>query len=270
LGAPAPWNFWSSFRFADISDDRYERESDSVARSVDMGLDRRITDDLIIGMTFSLEDSATDSFGGSLNIQTAGFRLGPYAAYRLSPHWAIDTLLTYGHYYNDVDLSVLSGDYNSERFSGEVTLHGQYRFGAFFVRPKASVSYSYVYSDDYDLAGRILNLPVSVSVDGATANYGALDFSTEVSRNFNLPDGQPFRVFAELGAQYEFERPDDGKILSGDLTEVIPSPWEFSVRSGFRTLLNEAIQIEATGGYLSLGQEDLDVWEGKFHLSWSF
>ncbi|RVG49314.1 autotransporter outer membrane beta-barrel domain-containing protein, partial [Sinorhizobium meliloti] len=79
-----------------------------------------------------------------------------------------------------------------------------------------------------------------------------------------------FLVFAELGAQYEFERPNDGKILTGDLSEVTPSPWAFSLRSGFRMLLNDNLQIEATGGYLSFGQEDLDVWEGKLHLSWSF
>ncbi|WP_331374933.1 autotransporter domain-containing protein [Sinorhizobium chiapasense] len=165
---------------------------------------------------------------------------------------------------------MLSGDYDSERLSGEVSLYGQYKFGAYFVRPEVSVTYSHVKSDDYDLSGNILNLPVSVSLPGGSFNYGVLDLTTEVSRNFRLSDGQPFRVFAEVGAQYEFERPNDGKILTGDLSEVTPSPWAFSLRSGFRTLLNDFIQIEATAGYLSFGQDDLDVWEGKLHVSWSF
>ncbi|WP_455854619.1 autotransporter domain-containing protein [Ensifer canadensis] len=49
-----------------------------------MGLDRRITNDLVVGMTVSLEKSSTDAFDGTLGIDTDGFSFGPYAAYRLS------------------------------------------------------------------------------------------------------------------------------------------------------------------------------------------
>ncbi|MCK3779807.1 autotransporter domain-containing protein [Ensifer sesbaniae] len=270
LPQPSLWNFWSDIQFADISDERYERDSDTLARSLTMGLDRRITSDLVIGMTVSLEDSSTDAFDGTLGIDTDGFSFGPYAAYRLSKHWAIDGSLTYGRYNNDIDLSVLSGQQDSERLAGEISLHGQYKVDAYLIRPKVSVSWSHVDSDAYDLSGSILNTPVSVSLPGDSFNYGILDLSTEVSRTFRLPDGQPFLVFTELGAEYQFERPNDGKILTGDLTEVTPSPWSFSLRSGFRMLVNDNLQIEATGGYLSFGQNDLDVWEGKLHVSWSF
>ncbi|UWU16866.1 autotransporter domain-containing protein (plasmid) [Rhizobium sullae] len=270
LPAPSLWNFWADIQFADISDERYDRDSGTLARSLTMGLDRRITNDLVVGMTVSLENSSTDAFDGTLGIDTEGFSFGPYAAYRLSKHWAIEGSLTYGRYNNDIDLSVLSGRQDSERLAGEISLHGQYKVDAYFIRPKASVSWSHIDSDAYDLSGSILNIPVSVSLPGDSFNYGVLDLSTEVSRYFRLPDGQPFLVFAELGAQYEFERPNDGKILTGDLSEVTPSPWAFSLRSGFRMLLNDNLQIEATGGYLSFGQKDLDAWEGKLHVSWSF
>ncbi|KQU74081.1 autotransporter [Ensifer sp. Root1252] len=270
LPAPSLWNFWSDIQFADISDERYDRDSDTLARSLTMGLDRRITNDLVVGMTVSLENSSTDAFDGTLGIDTDGFSFGPYAAYRLSKHWAIDGSLTYGRYNNDIDLSVLSGRQDSERLAGEISLHGQYKVDAYFIRPKVSVNWSHIDSDAYDLSGSILNIPVSVSLPGDSFNYGVLDLSTEISRYFRLPDGQPFLAFAELGAEYQFERPNDGKILTGDLSEVTPSPWAFSLRSGFRMLVNDNLQIEATGGYLSFGQKDLDVWEGKLHVAWSF
>ncbi|MBM3092155.1 autotransporter domain-containing protein [Ensifer sp. T173] len=270
LPAPSLWNFWSDIQFADISDERYDRDSDTLARSLTMGLDRRITNDLVVGMTVSLENSSTDAFDGTLGIDTDGFSFGPYAAYRLSKHWAIDGSLTYGRYNNDIDLSVLSGRQDSERLAGEISLHGQYKVDAYFIRPKVSVNWSHIDSGAYDLSGSILNIPVSVSLPGDSFNYGVLDLSTEISRYFRLPDGQPFLAFAELGAEYQFERPNDGKILTGDLSEVTPSPWAFSLRSGFRMLVNDNLQIEATGGYLSFGQKDLDVWEGKLHVAWSF
>ncbi|WP_429114911.1 autotransporter outer membrane beta-barrel domain-containing protein [Ensifer sp. KUDG1] len=270
LPAPSLWNFWSDIQFADISDDRYDRDSDTLARSLTMGLDRRITDNLVVGMTVSLEDSSTDAFDGTLGIDTNGFSFGPYTAYRLSKHWAVDGSLTYGRYNNGIDLSVLSGQQDSERLAGEISLHGQYKVDASLIRPKVSVSWSHIDSEAYDLSGRILNTPVSVTLPGDSFNYGILDLSTEVSRTFRMPDGQPFLVFTELGAEYQFERPNDGKILTGDLSEVTPSPWSFSLRSGFRMLVNDNLQIEATGGYLSFGHNDLDVWEGKLHISWSF
>jgi outer membrane autotransporter protein len=246
LAAPSFWNFWSDIQFADISDDRYDRNSNTLPRSLTMGLDRRITSDLVVGMTVSFENSSTNAFDGTLGIDTDGFSFGPYAAYRLSKHWAIDGSLTYGRYNNDIELSVLSGEQDSERFAGEISLHGQYKVDAYYIRPKASVTWSHIDSDAYDLSGSILNTPVSVSLPGDSYNYGVLDLSTEVSRYFRLPDGQPFLVFAELGAKYEFERPNDGKILTGDLSEATPSPWAFSLRSGFRMLVNDSLQIEAT------------------------
>ncbi|CAN7169916.1 autotransporter outer membrane beta-barrel domain-containing protein [Rhizobium sp. LjRoot254] len=270
LPAPSPWNFWWDTQFTDISDDRHGRDSDTLARSLTLGLDRRITDNFVLGMSLALEDSSTGSFNETLNIDTEGFSVGPYAAYRLTKHWAVDASLTYGRYSNDVNLSVLDGNYDSEKFSGSVTLQGQYQYGEYFFRPRTTVNFSHVESDSYDLSGRLLNLPVSLSLAGDSFNYGVLDLATEVSRYVRLPGGKPIVVFGELGAHYEFERPGGGKILTADLSEVTTSPWTFSARSGFRTLLKDNLQVEATVGYLSLGQTNLDVWEGKLRVSWAF
>ena len=168
LPEPSLWNFWSDIQFADISDDRYDRDSDTLARSLTMGLDRRITSDLVVGMTVSLEDNSTDAFDGNLG-DTDGFS---YAAYRLSKHWAVDGSLTYGRYNNDIDLSVLSGQQDSERLAGEISLHGQYNVDSYLIRPKVSVSWSHIDSDAYDLSGSILNTPVSVTLP-ATASTTA-------------------------------------------------------------------------------------------------
>ncbi|WP_434715020.1 autotransporter outer membrane beta-barrel domain-containing protein (plasmid) [Rhizobium sp. YTUHZ045] len=140
LPAPSLWNFWSDLQFTDISDERYDRDSDTLARSLTMGLDRRIADNFVVGMTVSLEDSSTDTFDGTLGIDTDGFSFGPYAAYRLSKHWAIDASLTYGRYNNDIELSALNGEQDSERLAGEIALHGQYKLDAYDIRPKLSVT----------------------------------------------------------------------------------------------------------------------------------
>jgi hypothetical protein len=76
--------------------------------------------------------------------------------------------------------------------------------------------------------------------------------------------------FAELGLQYEFERPDDGRILAGDLSVEETSALTFTTRAGFQMAVNDSFRLEATGGYLSFNQPGLDVWEGKLNLSYAF
>ncbi len=64
--------------------------------------------------------------------------------------------------------------------------------------------------------------------------------------------------------------PNGGEILTADLSLATPSAWSGTLRAGARMLLNNSVQIEATGGYLSFGQSGLDIWEGKLHVSYGF
>ncbi|OCP21264.1 MULTISPECIES: autotransporter domain-containing protein [unclassified Ensifer] len=270
FGQQALWNFRMGGRALGISDERYGLDLDTNLQNVTFSLDRRFSENVVAGITFSLETSDSDGFGGDLKVDTDGFSVGPYVAVRLSPQWAVDTSLTYGHYNNDMELSVLDGSYDTDRYSAQLNLHGQYKVDEYFIRPKATVSFSHIVNDAYDLNGDILSLPVSVELPEESFNYGYLEATTEVSRVMETPDGTPFMAFAEVGAKYEFERPNDGRILTGDLSLATPSPWSFSLRSGVRMLLSEALQLEASAGYLSFGQNDLDVWDGKIELSVSF
>jgi hypothetical protein len=83
-------------------------------------------------------------------------------------------------------------------------------------------------------------------------------------------DGTSVVPFAEFGVAYEFDRPNGGEILTADLSLATPSAWSGTLRAGARMLLNNSVQIEATGGYLSFGQSGLDIWEGKLHVSYGF
>ncbi|MBZ9655771.1 autotransporter outer membrane beta-barrel domain-containing protein [Phyllobacterium lublinensis] len=264
------WNAWAEGSLIGTSDGRYGLDVDTRYGSVTFGLDRRLTDDVVAGLSFAIEDSRTTGYGDLLKADTNGISVGPYVAVRLSPHWAVDASLTYGQYDNQIELSILDGSYDSQRYSGSVTFHGQYTMGEYFVRPKASVSYAHIASDQYKMSGDIFGLPINVRFPEDDFNYGVLEASTEFSRIFNLDNGKYVMPFAEIGANYEFERPNGGQILTGDLKEATPSPWSFLLRAGARMLLTDSFQLEASAGYLSFGQGGLDVWEGKLHLSYAF
>jgi outer membrane autotransporter protein len=270
FGQASLWNFRMGGSFVGISDRRFGLDMETDLTNVTFGLDRRMTDDMVLGVALTFENSQTDGFSNTLGVETKGFAIGPYAAIRLSPHWAIDTSVTYGSYDSDVELSILNGDYSAQRFTGDINLHGQYKIDEYFIRPKVSVSFSHIANDEYSLDGTVLNAPVNVEYPEESFNYGVMTASTEVSRMFQFTNGTPLLAFAEVGAQYEFERPNGGEIMTGDLSMATPSPWSFSLRSGVRMLLSNSLQLEASGGYLSFGQSGLDIWEGKLELSMSF
>ena len=87
---------------------------------------------------------------------------------------------------------------------------------------------------------------------------------------FRFDNGMQIMPYAEAGIRYEFERPNDGQILTGDFLFAIPAPWTGWVKSGVRMSAFNSLLVEAAAGYVSLGQPGLDIWEGKFRVSYRF
>ncbi|MHA7773156.1 autotransporter outer membrane beta-barrel domain-containing protein [Roseibium sp. M-1] len=267
---PTRWNAWSSVTGLIIDDERYGRNFNTLSGTAAFGADRKLTENLVAGLSVTFETIETDGFNSNLQINTQGFEIGPYVAMRLSQHWAADGSLSYGFSTSQSDISVLNGDYISHEFGTSLSLHGQYALSDVQIRPKATVTFNRVFSDSYDLSGTILNQYVSVPISGNAASLGTLELSTEISRAFDLGNGRLIQPYLEAGAVYEYLRANDGKILDGDLNLVTPSAWSFALRGGATTLLAQNVSLDAKGGYLSLGQNGLDVWEAELRVAIGF
>ncbi len=270
LVEPSLWNIWTTGVVTSVSDRRYNLDTDTIFGGLVMGIDRRVGEDAVVGIMFTAKDINTDSFGGFMSRDVNGFSFGPYAALRLSQYWAADVSMTYGLYDSDVDIGALSGSYDTRILSGKARLYGQYQAGEYLLSPEASIAYARVESDAYDLSGVIRDRKVTIDLDDNNFNAGLFEASTEISRLFELDDGKAFMPFVEFGVQYAFERPNDGSILTGSFSRATPSPWVGSLRAGGRMLITDRLQLEASGGYLSFGQNGLDVWEGRLKLAYAF
>ncbi|WP_460086743.1 autotransporter outer membrane beta-barrel domain-containing protein [Roseibium sp. LAB1] len=267
---PTPWNAWSTVTGVYSDDRRFGRDFQTLSGTAAFGADRKLTEDIVGGVSVTFETIDTDGFNSNLTIDTQGFEIGPYVAARLSQHWAVDGSLSYGFSNSQSDISVLSGEYNTHELGATFSVHGQYALSDIQVRPKATVTFNRVFSNGYDLNGTILNRPVSVPISGNAASLGTVELSTEFSRQFTLQNGLLIQPYVEAGAVYEYLRPNDGKILDDELNLVTPSAWSFTLRGGATALLAENVTLDAKGGYLSLGQNGLDVWEGQLRVAIGF
>ncbi|RZT94980.1 hypothetical protein [Rivibacter subsaxonicus] len=58
--------------------------------------------------------------------------------------------------------------------------------------------------------------------------------------------------------------------MTSQLTLADTSPWSGSLRLGLRSLVARSLIVEASLGYLSIGQNGLDTWEGRLFVSYGF
>jgi hypothetical protein len=264
------WNGWVDLHHIGSEDHRNGLDLDNSTGGVTLGVDRRFGANIIAGLSLSLDHSDSDGFGGAMTSQTQGFLVGPYVAHRLSNHWAADASIAWGRDQTDTQLDVLQGNYKADRTTFAFNANGQYEFDRTLVRPRLSVYYAHLSNDGYALKGGVAGQSVTLAMPKASSNYGMAEASGEVTQVFTQAGGSVVAPYARLAVRYEFERPNDGEVLAGDLSMARTSPWGGSLRVGARALADRATMIEAEAGYLSLGQSGLNVWELRLYVSHAF
>jgi hypothetical protein len=91
-----------------------------------------------------------------------------------------------------------------------------------------------------------------------------------VNRPWAASDDLLVMPYGRAGIRYDFERPNDGQLVTPDLEPVTPSAWSGNLRLGVKALVNKVVIVDASAGYLSFGQNGLDVWQGRLAVSWLF
>ncbi|MGH8433006.1 MAG: autotransporter domain-containing protein [Pseudomonas sp.] len=264
------WNLWVDSRYTDISDRRSGLDLDGRSGYVTIGADRRMNDDLAVGLMTIFERTRSEGFGGDWKIRSDGISFGPYAAYRLTPEWSVDASFSVGRLDNDNSLAVLSERFDSQRYALGLNATGQYVAGEVILSPKLSLNYSHFRNEEHDMKGSVAGIPIRLGIESENFDYGVAEATLQLTRGYRTDGGKVWYPYAEVGLSNEFERPNDGRIITGDLSQEKTSPWSGSLRTGVQALLRQDVFIDTSVGYLSFGQNGLDVWEGRVLLSIAF
>ncbi|MFQ2159909.1 autotransporter domain-containing protein, partial [Aeromonas taiwanensis] len=264
------WNLWADEVYYDISDHRHGLDISGSTNVFSLGADTRLDNRLILGFSVSRVDSRVDAFNGGMQLSAGGYNLGPYLAYPLSESWMLDGSLVYGWMDNTQELLFLSGDYGSTSLGGSLGATGQYFWSETSVRPRLAINYSHDRSDGYRMEGDYRGLAVRLARDSDSDNQGNLTGTVEFSRVYYTRQGRPLMPYGELGLDYGFERPNDGYILTGDLSSARTDPLSGTVRLGVRTLIGSEATLTTSAGYTSIGQDGLNIWEWRINLSKPF
>jgi hypothetical protein len=267
LLAPHAWNLWSDETYYGYSDSRVASDITGNTNILLSGADRTLESGWIVGLSAGWQKSRTQLFSGGMNLSSNGWSIGPYAAYPISDRWLIDGAFTYTQLDNRQDLLALSGNYVSRSYSGTLGATGQYLWDNIGIRPRVALSYGQYEAVPFALAGTLQDLSLSLNRPSTGYNYGTLMMSSEFNRVFILGGGLPVMPYVNLELDYAFARPNNGEILSSDLTMIGTTPVSGAVRAGVRALLSSSVTPTAGGGYTSIGEPGYQAWELHLNLA---
>ncbi|UUY09369.1 autotransporter domain-containing protein [Pseudomonas sp. J452] len=264
------WNVWADSRYSDIADRRSGLDLDGHSGYVTIGADRRLDNDLVVGLMGIAERNRSKGFDDDWEVRSDGYSAGPYLAYRLTPSLAMDLSLTVGQLDNDNRVLILRERFDTQRYALSTSLSGQYLLGETLLSPKLSLSYTHFRNEEHEMRGEIAGIPLRLEIEEQSYDYGVAEASLQATRTYRSDGGRYWHPYVEVGLSNEFERPNDGRILTGDLTQEKTSPWSGSLRGGVQAQVADNALIDTSIGYLSLGQNGLDIWEGRVFISIGF
>ena len=266
------YNFWVDAKYYDFSDDRYGINQHGNLQDSYMGFDTLVGDDFTIGMVLGVEYSSQKSYSDSVQLDSDGYFFGPYAAYRFSENIVVDSWIGYAT--NNVETKIsdnASGDFDLDKLFFTLNVTGNFALSdSFFILPKLGIYYSDEKAESFQLnlydAGDIHQIPVSKY----SYNYGVASLSADFE--YVIRDKYSFELapYANLGVDYAFERPHDGRVLVSLGGTQDTSPWNAKMKLGARVLVENKFLIDFNTAYSGLTESEVDIWSGHLSLSYVF
>ncbi len=264
------WDVWSDNYYFGIRDGRNDVNTNGDATNFAVGADRHITNRLIGGLSLSAVHLNATAYNGGLENNVRGYKAGPYLGYQLSQQWAINGFIDFGRLQNQNTISTLNSQYVTTLVNATLQAIGLYQFGAYQIRPQPLISYSYFRNPTYDFNGTIGTVPVQLTRQAEHFTLGVAELKFENNYTFETKEGNLIQPYTEVGVDYAFARPSDDQIYSGNLALGNVPQVSGLFTLGLRTIYEKKLMIQASVSYLSIGASDLDFWDARLLISYSF
>ena len=156
--APPPrpaFDVWMEGAVAHFSDGSDQSERHGHLGVVYVGADYRLSRNVLVGALVQYNQTSHDFDALQAGGSDSGWMVGPYATVRLSNNLFFQARAAWGKTDVKVDLDSTHQDsFDAERWLVRGTLLGQWRWGPWQFRPRASVGYIEEHQDGYELARR--------------------------------------------------------------------------------------------------------------------
>lgn len=187
-----------------------------------------------------------------------------------SSPFVLDVTTTFRWTDYDKFLVGLSGEHDSHEISSSVGLSAFHRSGGLVFQPRISVTYGKVWTESHILQTELLGQTLRLRQPPNHFDFGSVGATLEVSSTLPTAWGWTLQPYAESGVDWEFERPNRGWMLTGDLDRARSQALTGSLKLGLRARITPATTLTTSAALVGIGSGGLEIWEWRLYASRRF
>jgi hypothetical protein len=255
------WNSWVDGKYSWAEAGPSDARTDGPLVNLTAGIDYKITDRFVVGVTGLFEDSDLETGGLFPTVtETQAWGAGVYFGLTIGSRWVLNGLVTASDVDTELDFVGILADIDSDRIQASGGLTGYYYFGSTRWSPSVTVAWSKEWQDDY-VDSLAFDNP-SQWIETGTVTWGQV-----LGHSFNTAGGMTLEPW--IGAQLDWTFVNTLKI---DEVGTFPSADSLDLRvlAGLNWTIAENVQLALSGEVSGLIAQDSDIYAGQANLAIQF
>lgn len=249
------WDIWSEGRIARFDDSSSDNGLFAIVHG---GVDYRMSQDVLVGVSLSVDWSSQDSATNAGHISGTGWMAGPYALIRLGESIYVDAHASWGQSSNTISpLGTYTDTFDTTRWLVAGAISGDYRYGSWSLNPIVSLQYIQEQQEAYVDS-------LSVTISGQTIAQGDVRFEPRLAYHWQTSGRTHFRPWVQVAGVYTFGQ--RGRFSSGSLASRM-SGLTSQVRTGLDISTAGGATASFSGQYDGLGAGDARSYGATMSLS---
>lgn len=257
-------NAWLDGTFTEIAEDAPLRAFTSDQNVIIAGLDRQLTDRVLLGALFSYSESDTRNVFVPGTSTTDNYAAGTYFGALLTDNLVFDTSFLYTWTDNFARApGPVTAAFDGEQWTLASNLTGYWFFGNLRLSPTVGVSYSETRDEAYVDS-------LATFFPRELTRTGALNFGATLAYTIRLDDVRTAQPYATVEGEWEFEESNSPFIATGAGLPTDPREMDARVAAGIEITLLRNVSLELKGEVGGLARSRYQTVSGGGRLSVSF
>jgi Autotransporter beta-domain len=250
------WSAWADVRFTgwkvdDTSGNANDIKGNQV--NVTIGLGRRFTTDLLIGIVLGYENFKYDVAALTGSLRGGGETLGGYFAYRLGGNLRFDAALAWSKVDYRATADDATGVFTGSRWLVSSGLTGTYKYNVYMIEPSAKL-YALWESE------KAWTDSLGTAQPSRSFSAGRTALGMRIGRSFNAHDG--WTIMPSVGSYGDWRFQSDSALPAGASFASIGTGWSGRITAGIAAKSRTGCTISFDGEYGGLGA-NYKIWTGS-------
>lgn len=249
------WDVWSEGRLSRFDDSTSDNGGFAVVHG---GADYRFSDNLLLGVSVSVDWTEQDNAANAGHISGTGWMAGPYATLRLDERVFVDLRAAWGQSSNEISpFGTYTNSFETTRWLIAGAVGGDYVYGNWSLNPIVSAQFIQERQEAYVDS-------LNVTIPSQTIAQGDVRFEPRLAYHWKTSGGTHLTPWVQVAGVYTFAQ--QGNFSPGSFVSQTAG-LTASVQSGVNVAMPGRAALSVSGQYDGLGSGSTHSYGGSVGLS---